>query len=156
TSSCDGTKGAAQASASSLAVCGARFEFRISSGVKTMSASDAYMELSDEDVWGETYDDQFGEQGRSWGAFEVSSFDFGVTSNRKEMEDSGDTKSDGKSDGKKGSKTVGSTATGLGAALQAHPTVKQFTIHKWIDKASPDLFLFCCQQRPIQFAKLFF
>jgi type VI secretion system secreted protein Hcp len=104
--------------------------------------ADAYMELSDPDTWGETSDQQFSEKGRDWGAFQISSLDFNVTSNR---EDSDDAKS-----------TTDPKATaGLGAAVHAHPTVRQFTVKKWIDKSSADLFELCCKQKKVDFARIF-
>src|SRR5207237_2068912 len=114
--------------------------FRVAylSGVNTMP-SDAYMELSDPDTWGETYDEQF--QGRSWGAFQIASFEFGVTSNREDSDDS-DPK-------------AGKAASGVAAAVQAHPTVREFTVKKWIDKSSTDLFMLCCQQKKSSCARVF-
>jgi type VI secretion system Hcp family effector len=117
-----------------------------------MPQSDAYMEISDPETWGETRDEQFGmgPKGRQQGAFEITSFSFSVTSNR---EDDDDEKKkhhhhdqhhhDHHSHGDK--KT----------AKHSQPEVKSFSINKWIDKGSPDLFLACCRQLRMDWAKIF-
>ena len=51
--------------------------------------SDAYMELSDPAVWGETRDTYFGEEGRNWGAFEIFKFEFGVSAKEKDKDKKG-------------------------------------------------------------------
>ncbi|HWY87018.1 MAG TPA: type VI secretion system tube protein Hcp [Gemmataceae bacterium] len=106
------------------------------------NTSDAYMELSDPDVWGETYDAQFGmgPQGRKLGAFEIASFSFGVTPDE---EAAGGTKAKAKP----APAAPGSTK---GTASIAEPTVGKFTIKKYVDKASPDLFLTCLKKKTIK------
>ena len=102
-----------------------------------MASSDAYMELSDPAVWGETYDAQFGMEGRGLGAFEIASFKFGVSAAADDdAEDAG---------GKKKAKASG----GKAAAAIKEPTLDGFTISKYIDKSSPDLFLACCKKSKI-------
>jgi len=106
-----------------------------------MASSDAYMELSDPNVWGETYDSYFGMSGRALGAFEISKFSFDIAS-----------KSDDTTDptGKKTPANTPSTTMGRTTAAIAEPTIKTFSISKFIDKASPDLFLACCKKTLIQ------
>ena len=107
------------------------------------STSDVYMELSDPSVWGETYDDQFGmgAKGRQLGAFEVSSFNFSVTDSSSDTADSATVT---------GGASTGRQATGGRVATGVQQTAKQtFSISKYIDKASPDLFLACCTKSPI-------
>jgi type VI protein secretion system component Hcp len=105
--------------------------------------ADAYMELSDPAVWGETHDEEFGmgPKGRQLGAFEISKFDFNVSSNREDADDS-DSRS----------KPVGQAASGKAAASVSQPTIGSFTISKYVDKASPDLFLSCLQKTCIDWA----
>ncbi len=102
------------------------------------STSDVYMELSDPAVWGETYDEQFGmgEKGRQLGAVEISSFNFTITEPSESATPT----------------TAGRTATTGGQTGATAPTVsdkKTFSISKYIDKGSPDLFLACCMKSPI-------
>jgi type VI secretion system Hcp family effector len=107
-------------------------------GGTSMATSDAYMELSDPSVWGETYDDQFGmgKDGRKLGAFEITNFTFGV---------SGDD-----ADEKKAAATSTGTGSNAKVAKGIKEHVKQsFTIAKYIDKGSPDLFLACCKKNKI-------
>jgi type VI protein secretion system component Hcp len=114
-----------------------------------MSTSDAYMELSDPDVWGETYDHQFGmgEGGRKLGAFEIASFSFGVSAEKDDKDASKGTPKPG---------TTGAPASGTnasttkGTASIAEPTVGKFTIKKYIDKSSPDLFVTCLKKKTIK------
>jgi type VI secretion system Hcp family effector len=111
--------------------------------------SDAYMEISDPETWGETHDEQFGmgPGGRQQGAFEITSFSFSVTSNRDEDDDEKKKKHhqhqhhDAHADKK--------------TAAHSQPEVKSFSINKWIDKGSPDLFLACCRQLRMDWAKIF-
>src|SRR5438105_15944695 len=102
--------------------------------------SDAYMELETRDLIGETFDQKFGMDdplARREGAFEIFSFDFAVLSNRPDKDD--DPKSAAKpGDGKPSSETNPPPTTG-----KDHPTVREFTIKKSIDKASSRLFLLC-------------
>jgi len=114
--------------------------------------SDAFMELSDPLVWGETTDDQYGPTGRNLGAFEIFSFDFSATANREDDDGSGSKRND-RSDPKRG----GVPVSGQAGAAVSQPVVKQFTITKYIDKASADLFLNCCKStckdyKPIDWA----
>src|SRR5215813_10890849 len=104
--------------------------------------ADAYMELSDPAVWGETYDQQFGmgKHGRQLGAFEISSFKFSVHC----KEDDDDDKSKSKHETKVHSHKTTSAIS--------EPTIKTFTITKYIDKASPDLFLACLKKNLIKWA----
>jgi type VI protein secretion system component Hcp len=114
--------------------------------------SDAYLELYDPSVWGETHDSFFGMQGRAKGAFEISSFKFGVSA----KEDDETKKKGGSKAGQGGTGggaggtggTGGHAAGGRSAAKQEEPTLETFTITKYIDKASPDLFLACLQKDP--------
>jgi type VI protein secretion system component Hcp len=97
--------------------------------------SDAFMELQDPAVWGETTDEQYGMEGRALGAFEITSFDFQATTT-KEDDDGGDSKPT----------PVKPVLSGKGAgAASTHTAIKQFTIRKYIDKASPDLLMACCR-----------
>jgi type VI protein secretion system component Hcp len=118
------------------------FGWQTATGVNTMSNSDAYMELSDPDVWGETYDAEFGmgPRGRKMGAFEIATFSFGVTPD----EDA--------AGGTKGKAKAPAPASGStkGTASIAEPTVGKFTIKKYVDKASPDLFLVCLKKKTIK------
>lgn len=106
------------------------------------NSSDVYMELSDPAVWGETYDEQFGmgKDGRQLGAFEISSFNFDI----------------------KDADRVAATTAAPTAARGAQPTARPaapaaptpnldqtFSVSKYIDKSSPDLFLACCMKSPI-------
>jgi type VI secretion system Hcp family effector len=99
------------------------------------------MELSDPAVWGETYDEQFGmgPKGRKLGAFEIFKFDFSVSA-----------KDDDADADKSDSKAVGGTARGKAAAKHSEATLDTFSIAKYIDKASPDLFLACCKKNMIE------
>jgi type VI secretion system Hcp family effector len=110
-----------------------------------MPTSDAYMELSDPAVWGETYDDQFGmgPKGRKLGAFEISMFKFGVSA----AADDSSAQPAGA-----GAKPVGAASGGKAAAAIKEPTLQNITISKYIDKASPDLFLACCKKDKIDWA----
>lgn len=106
--------------------------------------SDAYMELSDPSVWGETYDAQFGMQGRALGAFEISKFDFDISA---------------KDDEKKKQGTATQPTSGGGGATPTTPqakheeaTIDSFKIVKYIDKSSPDLFLACLKKSKINWA----
>src|SRR5688572_1500952 len=109
-------------------------------------AADAYMEISTGSVWGETADEMFGEQeGRSMGAFEIADFSFSVDSNRQK---------EGDEPGGAGAPPAQAPPrpanTGQGATPQLkEPRCNNFTIRKPIDKASPDLFLACCDQTPV-------
>src|ERR1043166_320922 len=103
-----------------------------------MPSSDAYMELSDPAVWGETYDAQYGMEGRALGAFEIASFKFGVSAAADDDDASG---------GKH--KSAGKASGGKAAAAIKEPTLDGFTISKYIDKSSPDLFLACCKKNKI-------
>jgi type VI protein secretion system component Hcp len=115
-------------------------------------ASDAYMEISDPAVWGETYDQYFGMKGRAQGAFEIFGFDLQATSNR---DDGSGTQNLhpllaaylASQPGHAGttSRQFGATATTVATAKTSQPVVKIFTIKKYIDKASPDLLLACCK-----------
>ena len=113
-------------------------------------ASDAYMEISTGSVWGETFDKLFGEeQGRGMGAFEISSISFSADSNRRDPSETGQ--------GQTG--TGPQPLAGIRAWIAAsrggtNPQLKEsrvnnVTIRKPIDKASPDLFLACVDQTPI-------
>jgi type VI protein secretion system component Hcp len=111
--------------------------------------SDAFMEVSDPNVWGETFDQTFeGHQdapsGRHAGAFEISSFNFEGSSVVDHDEPVSSTQ--------KSKPTAGALASGGGAAVQAQTTLKQFTVNKWIDAASPDLFLAHVNQTKLSWA----
>lgn len=110
-----------------------------------MPSSDAYMELSDPAVWGETYDEQFGmgPKGRKLGAFEISSFKFNIHC-KEDADDAG-----GGPKPKQPTTTVTSHKT---TSAISEPTIKTFTITKYIDKASPDLFLACLKKNLIKWA----
>jgi type VI secretion system Hcp family effector len=101
--------------------------------------ADAFMELQDPAVWGETMDEQYGPQGRNLGAFEIFGFDFTATSNREEDDPSTKAAAPGASG------APAATGGAKGAAVHSQPVVKNFTIKKFIDKASPDLLLACCK-----------
>jgi type VI secretion system secreted protein Hcp len=109
-------------------------------------SSDAYMEISDPAVWGETSDSIFGPQGRNLGAFEIFSFEFGANSTR---EDAQTPSKNGVAGAPAGGTTAGNrtgaTPAATSGAAQGQPVVKQFTIKKFIDKASPDLLMACCK-----------
>jgi len=113
--------------------------------------SDAYMEISDPAVWGETHDEYFGEQGRNLGAFEIFGFEFGAHSTREDADSAGPnspgtTASNRGSNGPHGNYQQSSSGGSVqGAAVHTQPVVKQFTIKKFIDKGSPDLLLACCK-----------
>src|SRR5262245_54530053 len=96
--------------------------------------SDAFMELSHPDVWGETYDAQFGEEGRGAGAFEIALFEFGVTSNREDFEDAMKSRAEAAASAataaasRTGGSASGGTSGSSGAsaalhALQTQPTI---------------------------------
>jgi type VI secretion system Hcp family effector len=90
-------------------------------------------------VWGETYDAQFGEEGRNLGASEVSTFKFGVASKA-------DDPATAKPGATPGARPTATPSTGQTAAAIKEPTLQNFTITKYIDKGSPDLFLACCKK----------
>jgi type VI protein secretion system component Hcp len=117
-----------------------------------MPQSDAFLELSDPGVWGETYDQQFGEQGRNLGAFEISKFDFGVSCS----DDSDDSQGKAGSNAKPGAhgKPGGASKAGTPAAKIKEPTLQNFKISKYVDKGSPDLFLCCMKKTPIKWGIL--
>jgi type VI protein secretion system component Hcp len=94
------------------------------------------MELADPAVWGETTDEQYGMQGRALGAFEISSFDFSATSIKEDDNDTG---------GKAPAANKGGTAQSAASSATSQTVVKEFTIKKHIDKASPDLLMACCR-----------
>ena len=108
--------------------------------------SDAYMELQDPTVWGETFDEEFGmsSKGRQLGAFEIANFSFDVSNALDDDSDSSDNQ-------RPGNQRPGLQAVGKRAAIK-HPTIGHFTINKAVDKASPELFLACCQQTVIDWA----
>jgi type VI secretion system secreted protein Hcp len=103
-----------------------------------MPSNDAFMELSDPDVWGESYDEQF--KGRHLGAFEISKFDFDISTDEDVAK-----KAAGSTTGPTSGPTTGPTA---GAPSGKHKELNKgtFSITKYIDKASPDLFL-CCLKK---------
>ena len=112
------------------------------------NTSDAYMELSDPDVWGETYDAQFGmgPQGRKLGAFEIASFSFGVTPDHADAAARG-------TGGKTAAKAHDSEAPKARPASDGtHHDGKIHRYSKYIDKGSPDLFLACLKKDQIQWA----
>jgi type VI secretion system secreted protein Hcp len=98
------------------------------------------MELSDPDVWGESHDAQFGRSGRDLGAFEISKFDFDISTDEDAASKTAKTAGAPAAPG-----TVGTTA---GTPSGKHKELNKgtFTISKYIDKASPDLFL-CCLKK---------
>jgi type VI secretion system Hcp family effector len=102
-----------------------------------MSQSDAYMELSDPDVWGETHDEQFGMGDRALGAFEIASFKFDVSAEDEDKKKKDDAPKHGH----------GKVASGTKEATKG-----KFSISKYIDKGSPDLFLACCKKTEIAWA----
>jgi len=105
-----------------------------------MASSDAFMELSDPAVWGESHDEQFKKRGL--GAFEISKFSFDVA-------DVTDRASEKTSDGEKTKKT---RVSSRGADKHKQPDISKITITKFIDKASPDLFLACLQKTEMDWA----
>jgi type VI secretion system Hcp family effector len=106
-------------------------------------ASDAFMELSDPETWGESTDAQFGMEGRAKGAFEISTFKFGVEERGDDDDDDDDdSKHKGAKKSQKASKHKGKTA-------------KSFTITKPIDKGSLDLFLACLENTKMDWANVF-
>ena len=117
-----------------------------------MPSSDTYMELSDPSVWGETYDSQFGmgPEGRRLGAFEVATFKFGVSAAADDDAAKGGTPGGAASGGRAGAASGGRATAPSGGRTTAaikEPTLQNITISKFIDKASPDLFLACCKKR---------
>lgn len=108
-------------------------------------ASDAFMELSDPETWGESTDSQFGMEGRAKGAFELSTFKFGVEERGDDDDDDDDADSTRK--GVKKSKKK--------AAKHKGKTAKSFTITKPIDKGSLDLFLACLENTKMDWANVF-
>src|SRR5262245_57968070 len=116
-----------------------------------MASSDAYMELQDPEVWGETHDDQFGMEGRALGAFEISKFDIDISA----AEDDNQKKRANSQSGSGGQNNSGgggggNNSSGRKAAKHEEATLDTFTITKHIDKASPDLFLACCKKTKIE------
>ncbi len=102
------------------------------------------MEMSDPAVWGETYDDQFGmgESGRQLGATEISSFSFTIAES-----DNPQLPTASPRPGRGGRPT---TPTGPTTAPTAATSEKRtFSVSKYIDKSSADLFQACCKKSPI-------
>jgi type VI secretion system Hcp family effector len=100
------------------------------------------MEISDPEVWGETLDEQFGmgPKGRQLGAFEITKFDFGASTNTEPDKDTDSKPKDGQ---QKAGKTT---------AAHKESTKGNFTITKAIDKGSPDLFLACVKKKKLDWA----
>src|SRR5262249_7677960 len=98
-------------------------------------ASDAFMEISDEDTWGETDDIRFGlvdpEESRCLGAFEIFSFAFGLDSNDRDEDDL--KKQHEQFQKMARMPAVSGSTPGAGKHDQA------FTIKKSIDTASKDI-----------------
>jgi type VI secretion system Hcp family effector len=97
--------------------------------------SDAFMEVSDPNVWGETFDQSFeghqdAQSGRHVGAFEISYFGFEANTEDEEDDSSSSTSS-----------TSSTNNSAPQAAGHAKTNLKYITVHKWIDAASPDLFV---------------
>jgi type VI protein secretion system component Hcp len=113
-------------------------------------ASDAFMELSDPETWGESVDAQF--EKRGWGAFEISQFSFGTM-------DKSDDDDDDDDDNKKGHHGArhhhSKHSHGSHSSKNKEHTIKEFTIHKPIDKGSLDIFLCCLEKKRINWAKVF-
>src|SRR5262245_16302948 len=88
---------------------GSGLHFLIVGGARTMP-SDAYMELQDPTVWGETFDEQFGmgSKGRQLGAFEIANFSFDVSNAQDDDSDSSDNQRPGNQ--RPGLQTVGKRA----------------------------------------------
>jgi type VI secretion system secreted protein Hcp len=107
------------------------------------------MELEDEDVWGETHDAQFGERGRNWGAFEISHFEFDVSGPEDEEKDSAGHSHHGP---KHHHAPVGHAASGKRTGKHKEPTLGSFTVSKFVDKGSPDMFVSCCKKKKIKWA----
>ena len=103
-------------------------------------ASDAYMELQDPAVWGETLDEQFGLTGRASGPSRFLALNLPLPrigrTTRTPRPQSPPPPAPSRA------RTAGS---GVGSAALTQPVVKSFTIKKFIDKASPDLMVACCK-----------
>jgi len=112
-------------------------------------ASDAYMEISDPDVWGETFDDRFGMTdsiARRLGAYEISSFSMSATSNKPDPDDQAPTPA---VPPQTGGRQQPSTPT---TAKNTQTTIREFTVKKAIDAASPNLFQCACAQNKMTWA----
>jgi type VI secretion system Hcp family effector len=107
-----------------------------------MASSDAFMEISDPDVWGESYDAQFKKRGL--GAFEISKFSFDVS-------DTVATKST-TTPGAQQKPGAQPPPAAKSADKHKQPDISKVTITKFIDKASPDLFLACLKKTPMKWA----
>jgi type VI protein secretion system component Hcp len=124
--------------------------------------SDAFMELETRDLIGETFDAPFGMaqidpkiSPRRQGAFGISDFGFSVQSNRKDREDEAPaTQQPTTGPNRTVSNTPVRSNAGSGGSStgKEHPTVREFTITKSIDKASTRLFLLCCERKKIDWA----
>jgi type VI secretion system Hcp family effector len=91
--------------------------------------SDAYMEVSPMDIWGESGDQEYG-AGTPYGMFEVFNVSFGTRNTGWESE---------------------------GGASSQDPETRYGTvsINKAIDKSSPDLFRYCCAKTVMDWAIIY-
>lgn len=118
-------------------------------------ASDAFMELSDPETWGESIDAQFGEAGRGYGAFEIAQFSFGTMDKDTDDDDSDDGKSQHGSKSHPAKHGHKSSSSGSSSSKNKEHTIKEFTIQKPIDKGSLDIFLACLEKKRIKWATIF-
>jgi len=130
-------------------------------------ASDAYMEISDPNVWGEAYDARYGMADRALGAFEIFSFEWSANTTRKK-------ESEALQPAHSNQPQKVQLANGQFAYVQGSPTsqtavsdkkksvvVNTFTIKKFIDKSSADLLLALCKSglddaKPMEWAVVSF
>lgn len=113
-------------------------------------SSDAYMEISHPEVWGETVDEQLA--GRKLGAFEISSFGFGA--DWTPPEEPGAQQPGRRPQQPRPGQQHAATGAGNTAGAPTPPVkediVSTFKITKAIDKSSPDLFWVCCQKEKMK------
>jgi type VI secretion system Hcp family effector len=119
-------------------------------------ASDAFMELSDPETWGESIDAQFGMAGagRKKGAFEITSFSMS-TEDRSDDDDDDDDKTSKHGSKHHTSHKHHSGGKGSQTANSKEHTIKKFTVKKPVDKGSLDLFLACLEKKRMAWANVF-
>lgn len=115
-------------------------------------ASDAYMEISDPNVWGEAIDELYGMGDRALGAFEIFNFEMSATTTR-EKESLATQPAHARPpqpvwqvvNGRGQWVHPGAPPQAPGLDNKKKVAVNTFTIRKYIDKASADLLLACCK-----------
>ena len=112
--------------------------------------SDAYMEVEPDEIWGESLDQTYGDSSPC-GSFEIFTvgFETGTT-------DSGGDKLTGTdSQGKKITLKGQQKNAKMASSNDGEAAKPQISVEKPIDKSSPFLFRYCCEQKPFKWAVIY-